>query len=83
MKNTKNMKKNRPSVARSIEYAHANLRSIAKQVAECRAAHRKIEISKVYANAALFHIMDALDGNVDWREIPAARLIAEKTGGSL
>lgn len=83
MKNTKNMKKNRPSAARSIEYAYANLRSIAKQVAECMATHRKIEISQVYANAALFHIMDALDGNVDWREIPAARLIAEKTGGSL
>ena len=79
MKNIKNMKKNRPSVSRSVEYARFNLQSIAEQVAECRAAHRKIKISKVYANAALFYIMEALDGNVDWSEIPAARLIAEKT----
>ena len=79
MKNTKNMKKNRSSVSRSVEYARFNLQSIAEQVAECRAAHRKIKISKVYANAALFYIMEALDGNVDWGEIPAAHLIAEKT----
>ena len=83
MKNAKNTKKSRPGAARSVEYAIANLRSIAEQAVRCRAAHRKIEISKVYANAALFHVMEALDGNVDWREIPAARLIAEKTGGSL
>ena len=78
MKNTKNMKKNRPSTPRSIEYARFNLQSIAEQVEVCRAAHRKIKISKVYANAALFYLMEALDGNVDWGEIPAARLIAEK-----
>ena len=84
MKNTKNTKKkNRPSVARSTEYAIANLQSIAYQAAWCRDAHRKIEISKVYANAALFHIMKALDGKVDWGEIPAARIIAEKTLGHL
>ena len=79
MKNTKNMKKNRPSMARSVEYAIANLQSITEQTAKCRAAHRKIKISKVYANAVLFHIMEALDGNVDWNEIPAAALIAKKT----
>ena len=78
MKNTKNTKKNRPSVTRRLEYARFNLQSIAEQVAECRAAHRKIKISKVYANATLFYIMEALDGNVDWSEIPAARLIAKK-----
>ena len=78
MKNTKNMKKNRPSTTRSIEYARFNLQSIAEQVEECKATHRKIKISKVYANAVLFYIMEALDGNVDWGEIPAARLIAEK-----
>ena len=78
MKNTKSMKKKRSSTARSVEYARFNLQSIAEQVTECRAAHRKIKISKVYANAVLFYIMDALDGNVDWGEIPAARLIAEK-----
>ena len=78
MKNTKSMKKNRPSTMRSVEYARLNLQSIAEQVAECKAAHRKIKISKVYANAALFYLMEALDGNVDWGEIPAARLIAEK-----
>ena len=78
MKNTKNMKKNSPSTSRSVEYARFNLQSIADQVAKCKAAHRKIKISKVYANAALFYIMDALDDNVDWSEIPAARLIAEK-----
>ena len=82
MKNAKNMKKNRPSVARSAEYAIANLQSIAYQAAWCRAAHRKIEISKVHANAALFHIVEALDGKVDWGEIPAARIIAEKTLGA-
>lgn len=74
----KNTKKNRPSAARSIEYARVNLRSIAEQAAKCRAAHRKIEISPVYANAALAHVADALDGNVDWSELPAARRIAEK-----
>ena len=79
MKNIKNMKKNRSSVSLSVEYARFNLQSIAEQVAECRAAHRKIKISKVYANAVLFYIMEALDGNVDWGEIPAAHLIAEKT----
>ena len=78
MNNTKNIKKNRPSTTRSVEYARFNLQSIAEQVAECKAAHRKIKISKVYANAALFYLMEALDGNVDWGEIPAARLIAEK-----
>ena len=78
MNNIKNMKKNRPSTIRSIEYARFNLQSIAEQVAECKAAHRKIKISKVYAIAALFYLMEALDGNVDWGEIPAARLIAEK-----
>ena len=78
MNNTKNIKKNRPSTTRSVEYARFNLQSIAEQVAECKAAHRKIKISKVYANAALFYLMEALDGNVDWSEIPAARLIAEK-----
>ena len=83
MKNTKNMKKNRPSAARSIEYAYANLRSIAKQVAECRATHRKIEISQVYANAILAHIVEVLDGNVDWSELPAAQLIVEKKRSSL
>lgn len=83
-KNMKNMKKNfRPGAARSVEYAIANLQSIAKQIADCRAAHRKIEISKVYANATLFHIMEALDGNMDWSEISAARLIAEKVRSSL
>ena len=84
MKNAKNTKKkNRPSVARSAEYAIANLQSIAYQAEWCRYAHRKIEISKVYANAALFHIMEVLDGKVDWSEIPAARIIAEKTLGHL
>ena len=82
MKNAKTMKKNRSSAARSVEYALANLKSISEQAAWCRAAHRKIEISKVYANAALFHIMEALDGKVDWGEIPAARIIAEKTLGA-
>ena len=84
MKNAKNMKKkNRPSAARSAEYALANLKSIAEQVARCRAAHRKIEISKVYANAALFHVAEALDGKVDWSMLPAATRIAEKTEDSL
>ena len=78
MTNTQNTKKNWPSTSRSVEYARFNLQSIAEQVEECRAAHRKIKISKVYANAVLFYIMKALDGNVDWGEIPAARLIAEK-----
>ena len=31
MKNTKNMKKNRPSTTRSIEYARFNLQSIAEK----------------------------------------------------
>ena len=83
MKNTKNTKKSRPSAARSVEYAIANLQSIAKQIADCRAAHRKIEISKVYANAALFHVAEALDGKVDWSMLPAATRIAEKTEDSL
>ena len=83
MKNAKNMKKNRPSAARSVEYVIANLKSISEQAERCRSAHRKIEISKVHANAALFHIMEMLDGKVDWGEIPAARIIAEKTLGHL
>ena len=83
MKNIKNMKKNRPSVARSVEYAIANLRSVAEQAAECGAAHRKLEISQVYANAILAHIVEALDGNVDWSKLPAAQLIVEKKRSSL
>ena len=83
MKNTRNTKKRRPSVARSVEYAIANLRSVAEQAAECRAAHRKIEISQVYANAILAHIVEVLDGNVDWSKLPAAQLIVEKKRSSL
>ena len=83
MKNTENTKKSRPSAARSVEYAIANLRSIARQIADCKTAHRKIEIGTGDANAALTHVADALDGNVDWNALPAATWIAEKVRSSL
>lgn len=83
MKNAKNTKKNRPGAARSIEHAIANLQSIARQVADCKTAHKKIEIGPGDANALLTHVADVLDGNVDWNMLPAATWIAEKTGGSL
>ena len=82
MKNTKNTKK-RPGAARSVEHAIAILQSIAKQIANCKTAHRKIEIGAGDANAVLTHVADVLDGNVDWNMLPAATWIAEKTGGSL
>lgn len=83
MKNAKNTKKSRPGAARSVEYAIAILQSIAKQIANCKTAHRKIEIGAGDANAVLTHVADVLDGNVDWSMLPAATWIAEKTGGSL
>lgn len=82
MKNVKNAKK-RPGAARSVEHAIAILQSIAKQIANCKAAHRKIEIGVGDANAVLTHVADALDGNVDWSMLPAATWIAEKKGGLL
>ena len=84
MKNTKNTKKDRPpGAARSVEYAIAILQSIAKQIANCKTSHRKIEIGYGDANAVLTHVADALDGNVDWNMLPAATWIAEKVKSSL
>ena len=78
MKNTKNTKKDRrPPALCSVEYAIAILQSIAKQIANCKTAHRKIEIGAGDANALLTHVADVLDDNVDWNMIPAATLIAE------
>ena len=84
MKNVKGTKRYyRPGAARSVEHAIANLQSIAKQIEDCRTAHRKIEIGAGDANAALTHVADALDGNVDWSVLPAATWIAEKVRSSL
>ena len=77
MKNTK--KDQRPPALRSVEHAIAILQSIAKQIANCKTAHRKIEIGAGDANAVLTHVADVLlDGNVDWNMLPAATWIAEK-----
>ena len=83
MKNIKNTKKNRPGAARSVEHAIAILHSIARQIADCKTVHRKIEIGAGDANAVLTHVVDVLDGNVDWSMLPAATWIAEKKGGLL
>ena len=84
MKNTKNTKKDRrPPALCSVEHAIANLQDIARQIADCKTAHKKIEISVGDANAVLTHVADVLDGNVDWSMLPAATWIAEKVRSSL
>ena len=84
MKNTKNTKKDRrPPALCSVEHAIANLQSIARQIADCKTAHKKIEIGAGDANAVLTHVADVLDGNVDWSMLPAATWIAEKVRSSL
>ena len=84
MKNMKNTKKvGRPPALCSVEHAIAILHSIARQIVDCKTAHRKIEIGAGDANAVLTHVADVLDGNVDWSMLPAATWIAEKARSSL
>lgn len=84
MKNAKGTKRyHRPGAATCVEHAIAILQSIARQIADCKTAHKKIEIGPGDANAVLTHVADVLDGNVDWSMLPAATWIAEKVRSSL
>ena len=72
----------RPQVLRSIKYAQSNLDAIRNSVKEAKAAHRKMQVSHVYANALISHVVDVLEraGIEDFTSLPAWECAVSKHG---
>ena len=72
----------RPQVLRSIKYAKCSLDVIRSSVKAAKAAHRKMQVSPVYANALLSHVVDVLEraGVEDITSLPAWERVVCKHG---
>ena len=82
MKNSKKSVIERPQILRSIKYAKDNLNAIRSSVKAAKIAHRKMQVSPVYANALLSHVVDILErvGVEDITSLPAWECVVRKHG---